>query len=215
MDLTKCTFCHKTLHVVLSDHEEQKQTLTGYQSVMDLADMWDKPITINNDTGNPLFVNLFVKGVPIDSRVSTKNKGIQLTRSIYGEEGQPLLLNSQKQGRPFWVIYTVQSMYNMDLEEIVLSSIFPAGWEIINTRLTGEQPPDWVREMGLQSGEYMDIRDDRVNWFFDLKGGKKIYLGVKINPTFKGNYSLPPVIVEAMYAPEYYAHLEGGRIEVR
>ena len=61
----------------------------------------------------------------------------------------------------------------------------------------------------------MDIRDDRVNWFFDLKDGKKIYLGVKINPTFKGTYSLPPVVAEAMYAPEYYAHIEGGRVEVR
>jgi uncharacterized protein YfaS (alpha-2-macroglobulin family) len=201
--------------VKMGDQKEQSHTLTGYQSVLNLADIWDKPITIGSDTDNPLFVNLFVKGVPIESRVSTKNKGIQLTRNMYSEEGQSLALTYQKQGQPIWVIYTIQSMYNVDLEEIVLSSIFPAGWEIINTRLTGEEPPNWVREMGLQSGEYMDIRDDRVNWFFDLMGGKKIYLGVKINPTFKGSYSLPPVIAEAMYAPEYYAHIEGGRVEVR
>ena len=60
----------------------------------------------------------------------------------------------------------------------------------------------------------MDIRDDRVNWFFDLGGNRKATFGVKINPTFKGSYTLPPVVVEAMYSPEFYARLESGRVRV-
>ena len=61
----------------------------------------------------------------------------------------------------------------------------------------------------------MDIRDDRVNWFFDLYSGRNITFAVNINPTFKGTYHLPPVAVEAMYSPEYYARIEGGIIDVK
>jgi uncharacterized protein YfaS (alpha-2-macroglobulin family) len=38
---------------------------------------------------------------------------------------------------------------------------------------------------------------------------------VKINPTFKGDYALPPVVCEAMYSPEFYARIAGGRVRVK
>jgi len=61
----------------------------------------------------------------------------------------------------------------------------------------------------------MDLRDDRVNWFFDLGPQERIHLGVKINPSFEGQYALPPVAVEAMYSPEYYARIAGEKVTVR
>jgi len=85
----------------------------------------------------------------------------------------------------------------------------------MNLRLTGEQPPTWVTRMNLSEGDYMDIRDDRVNWFFDLRGQRQQKFGVKINPTFKGEFWLPPVSVETMYSPEYYARIKGEMVSVR
>jgi uncharacterized protein YfaS (alpha-2-macroglobulin family) len=61
----------------------------------------------------------------------------------------------------------------------------------------------------------MDIRDDRINWFFDLNKGQKIILGTKINPTFSGEYTLPPVVVEPMYSPEFYARIKGEIVRVK
>jgi len=192
----------------------QTMTLAGYQTTMDLEDMWDKKVTITTEGDNPLFVSLLVEGIPLESRITTGHNGIQLTRNFYNENGQPVVVDQQSQGSPFWVIYTVESLWSDPLETLALSSVFPSGWEIINTRVTGDVPPEWVSAMGITSGEYMDIRDDRVNWFFDLPAQGRLAFGVKINPTFQGMYALPPIVVEAMYSPEYYARIEGGRIRV-
>jgi uncharacterized protein YfaS (alpha-2-macroglobulin family) len=201
----------------LTTGEEPPQTilLSEYQKMIELPDMWDKKITIESQSDNPLFVSLFVEGVPLDSRIRTEHYGVQMTRSFYDEEGQPVDVGEQPQGAAFWVIYEVTSVYASDIEELALSSVFPSGWEIVNLRLTGEAPPDWVNKAGLTTGDYMDIRDDRVNWFFDLDAGRAMKFGVKINPTFKGTYTLPPVALETMYSPDFYARIEGGTVSVK
>jgi uncharacterized protein YfaS (alpha-2-macroglobulin family) len=116
--------------------------------------------------------------------------------------------------KPFWVFYSVQSIYQDPLDNLALSSIFPSGWEIINTRVTGENLPVWVQNMKLYTGAYMDIRDDRVNWFFNCPAHQRLVFGIKLNPTFRGSYILPPVVVEAMYSPEFYARIRGGTVSV-
>jgi len=201
--------------VKMGSKDPQEMTLSGYQTRIDLIDMWDKPVTISTNSADPLFVTLLVEGIPLDSRIKTGNQGIELTRNFYSEEGLPIVVDDREQGNPFWIVYGVRSIYSTTLDELALSSIFPSGWEIINTRLAGDEIPNWVSEMGIQSGEYMDIRDDRVNWFFDLESNRRIYFAVKINPTFKGTYKLPPVVAEAMYSPEFYAHIAGGQVSVK
>ncbi len=59
------------------------------------------------------------------------------------------------------------------------------------------------------------LRDDRVNWFFDLGYGGEANFVVKCNPSFRGTYVLPPVSVEPMYSPDYYARIAGGDVIVR
>jgi hypothetical protein len=61
----------------------------------------------------------------------------------------------------------------------------------------------------------MDIRDDRVNWFFNLSYNHEANFMVKLNPSFRGTYRLPPLAVEPMYSPEYYARIAGGEVTVR
>ncbi|MBN2413004.1 hypothetical protein JXQ31_15055 [candidate division KSB1 bacterium] len=189
--------------------------LSGYQNTMDVTGMWDKEITISTENSEPLFVTLYREGIPLESRIKTENQGIELTRTFYNQLGYPVEMEVQDQGQSFWVVYTVKNIYGGHLEELALTSVFPAGWEIINTRLTGADLPDWIRKMNVTSGEYMDIRDDRVNWFFDLYSGRQVSFAVNINPTFKGTFHLPPVAVEAMYSPEYYARIEGGQVSVK
>ena len=85
----------------------------------------------------------------------------------------------------------------------------------MNSRTTGEDTPDWVRNISATNGEYMDVRDDRVNWFFDLRANEIATFAVKVNPTFRGSYALPPVSCEAMYSPDTYARIAGGRVTVK
>jgi len=201
-------------HVHTEGRGTEKMMLHGYQTTMDLDDIWGKRVTVTTDNNNPLFISLFVEGIPLGSRIRSESSGLVLRRNFYDEDGHPVTIDTREQGKPFWVIYNIGSQYGETIENVALSSVFPAGWEIINTRLTGEPLPGWVEDHQLNRADYMDIRDDRVNWFLDLRNGSQRNFGVKINPSFKGTFALPPVVAEAMYSPDVYARIKGGTVLV-
>jgi hypothetical protein len=193
----------------------EKILLKGYQASLDANSMWGKAVTISTPSSNPLFITLFEEGIPLDDRIKTEQKGIELTRNFYDDDGGPMTLDDIRQGGNFWVRYRVRSTTREQLSNLALSSLLPSGWEIINLRLEGVEPPEWVKNMNATDGTYMDIRDDRVNWFFDLGYNGESNFVVKCNPTFAGSYRLPPVTVEPMYSPDYYARIAGENTEVR
>ena len=78
---------------------------------------------------------------------------------------------------------------------MVLSEIFPAGWEILNTRFLNESATD-----SLSAGvNYQDIRDDRVYSYIDrLPAGSQVTVKINLCAAYPAAY-LPPVYCEAMY----------------
>src|SRR3546814_8639546 len=79
-------------------------------------------------------------------------------------------------------------------KELALSQVFPSGWEIINTRLAGE-------DNVLMSSPFtwQDIRDDRVYTYFDLQEKGSVTYHVLLNAAYPGKYYQAPVYCEAMY----------------
>ncbi len=200
--------------IKMADGKTEKKSFSGYQMLIELEELWEKEISVTVENNNPLFVTLFSEGIPLESKIESAYSGIELTRNYYDEDGRATTVTERGQGKPFWVIYRVKSVNSQPLQRLALSSMFPSGWEVSNARLTGTALPSWVQNKRLSSGNYMDIRDDRVNWFFDLRPRRDLFFGVKINPTFKGTFTLPPVVVEAMYSPEFYARIKGGKVTV-
>jgi alpha-2-macroglobulin len=203
------------LTVTVQGGPSEKIMLKGYQTSLDAAGWYGKPVVIATTSDNPLFVTLFEEGIPLNDMIKTEQKGIELTRNFYDEDGSPMTLESIKQSRQFWIRYRVRSQTHEQLTRLALSSLLPSGWEIINMRLENTEPPEWVNNLKPMSGTYMDIRDDRVNWFFDLGWNNEANFLVKCNPTFKGNYRLPAITVEPMYSPDYYARIGGGEVSVK
>ncbi|GEM_PF-276820 len=193
----------------------QKLEVKGYQLKVPLKDAWGKKITVTSNSKDPLFVSILEEGIPLESKITDASQGLELTRNFYDESGRPMTLGDIKKDKTFWVHYRVANSSGEDLSELALSSVFPAGWEIASQRVGDQEMPEWVRNLEPQSGKFMDIRDDRINWFFDLGSGGKMDFVAKLNPSFGGEYALPPVVVEAMYSPEYFGHLAGGRVSVK
>ena len=91
--------------------------------------------------------------------------------------------------------------------------ILPSGWEIENTRLSGEELPPFLE--GSNQAEYTDIRDDRIMWFFDMEGTRSSpRFAVKLNAVTVGRYDLPPTLAEAMYDNAFLAIKTGGTVRV-
>jgi len=155
------------------------------------------------------------EGIPLENKIKDESKGLTLTRNFYDEQGRPMQLSDIRKDKSFWVMYQITNISGRDLNGLALSSIFPAGWEIISQRVGDADLPEWVKNLSPESGNYMDIRDDRVNWFFGLARGGRMNFLTKLNASFGGDYVLPPIVTEAMYSPEFYAHIAGGRVQVK
>ncbi len=199
------------LYDITINGKREKGTLHEIQKQFALTD-FDSKIIVKSESVAPLFVSLSLSGVPMDDRIVTESKGLQLERTMFTEEGYKIGLNDLKQGEPIWIVFNVKSEWSTKLENLALSMVLPAGWEIINRRLTGEGYPEWMGR--VSEGTYSDTRDDRINWFMDLSRRQATKYAVKITRSFSGVYTLPPVVMETMYSPDYYARIKGGKTEV-
>ncbi len=173
-----------------------------------------------NSSVNIAFATLTWEGVPLHGSTSDEAENLALRVRWLNEDGAALRPENLRQGQVFWAHYRVSSTSRMNLpiEELALEQVLPAGWEIENIRLSGENLPGWMSKWRLNQEEYLDIRDDRIRWFFDLpvRRGKDDGLDfvVKLRAVTAGRYTLPPAQVEAMYNPDYRARKAGGSVVI-
>ena len=93
------------------------------------------------------------------------------------------------------------------LEEMALSQAFPSEWEIRNDRLSGNGPT-----LVSDDYDYRDVRDDRVDTFFDLQKTKTFRIG--LTATYAGRFYLPDLQCKAMYDESILARIPGTWINV-
>jgi uncharacterized protein YfaS (alpha-2-macroglobulin family) len=165
-----------------------------------------------------VFVGYEWEGIALRVEGKETSSGLALTVAWYDEAGNIVDPAEVRQGSEFWghLRVTKTVSYRTDLEEIAVSAMIPAGWEIQNIRLTGEPFPSWSREWRLGLEEYTDIRDDRIVWFLDLPAQQRqADFLVKVRAVTAGTFALPPAVCEAMYRSDFRATAPGRTVVVR
>ena len=162
-----------------------------------------------------VFAELHTEGLPVEDRVETEEKGLILQRGFYDDQGRPIQVGVVQQSTPFWVVLRVKNATSQRLDNLALTSLFPAGFDIVNERLSQDSGPAWLRQLQRKSVDYTDIRDDRINWFFSLRAEQTMDFVVQVQPSYTGDFRWPGLVVESMYSPEFYGRLKGGRVQVR
>lgn len=170
-------------------------------------------INIQNNGQNVLYVRLILQGQPEAGQepVASNNPeilGLQISYST--REGKPVDPATLKQGTDFMATVTITNPGKRGYyEQMALSQIFPSGWEILNTRLMGNDSA-----FHSSPATYMDIRDDRVYTYFNVEENKKRTYNVLLNAAYLGRYYLPAVSCEAMYDNTIRAFQPGRWVEV-
>lgn len=123
--------------------------------------------------------------------------------------GVPLNVASLKQGTEFTAIVTIRNGIEQAFTDLALTQVFPSGWEIFNDRMlrTEDSSAD-------DTYQYRDIRDDRVLTYFHLGAGQVKTFRVRLQAAYRGNYYLPAVSCQAMYAPQEEARNRGMWVAV-
>ncbi len=194
--------------------------LTGGRCIIELTGHEGQSLILNARTETPLYVELSSDGIPLERNIQSEHFGLSLDVEWLDEDGAVIDPVSLQQGESFWAKFTVGKSSEEDISEIALSAVFPSGWEIDNSRLNEASRPAWMENLHLAEVDYTDIRDDRVNWFFDLPEREYNQINaydflVRLTAVYAGKYYLPAFSAEAMYNPGYYARQPGRWVEVR
>jgi uncharacterized protein YfaS (alpha-2-macroglobulin family) len=169
-------------------------------------------LTLKNTGTAPLNFSVVSSGIPIEHDVPATSHNLDLKVNYMYPNGDPIDVSSIKQGQDFMVDITIyKTKGTLGCDNMALSQLFPAGWEIINTRLFEMAE---ANDAKLTTPDYQDIRDDRVYTYFNLRVQQKVKFRVRLNATYAGKYFLPPVYVEDMYNAETKAQNKGQWVEV-
>jgi uncharacterized protein YfaS (alpha-2-macroglobulin family) len=169
-------------------------------------------ITIKNKENNVVFTRIINSGkLPLGDEL-VEQRGLSVTVNYTDLKGNPINVNNLKQGQDFVAKISVSNPKNKTVKDIALTQIFPSGWEIVNTRFTD------FGTTAKSDARYTDIRDDHVNFYFDLNHVRNNVnsktFSVLLNAAYLGKYYLPGVQVEAMYDNDYLVRTKGRWIEV-
>jgi uncharacterized protein YfaS (alpha-2-macroglobulin family) len=170
-------------------------------------------LQLKNNGDNVLYVRVINEGKPLVNQSSTivNNPNVlQVNVAYQNTKGSVLDITKIKQGTDFVAKVTIKNTGTRGAySQMALSQIFPSGWEILNTRLYNSEGA-----FKSSNSEYMDIRDDRVYHYFNIKQAEVLTFYVQLNAAYCGKYYFPGVYCEAMYDHTINGGTNGKWVEV-
>ena len=180
------------------------------ETLLDKADS-SSTLELRNTGKSTLFARLVTEGIPAEGKEEAYANGLTLAVSYVDQDGRPVDVSVLRQGTNFTAVVTVANPSPRGYRRLVLTEIFPAGWEILNTRFFSDGAAD-NRMTGVN---YQDIRDDRAYSYIDyLPAGKQVTVRMKLCAVSPGRFYLLPVYCEAMYDHTVRANTEGRMVTV-
>jgi uncharacterized protein YfaS (alpha-2-macroglobulin family) len=190
--------------------QKEKISSDGGAILRSLAPTASNRLVIENESDKPVFVTFTEQGVPLTTDLTVTENNLTMKVEYMDMEQKPVNVSSLSQGTGFMMAVTVTSTTFRQVSNLALTTMVPSGWEIQNTRLF---------EAGLalkESGyDYRDFRDDRVNTYFSLKPGETRKFFIILTASYRGTYSMPAIVCEAMYDESVTARRPGFAVEVR
>ncbi|WP_298531823.1 Ig-like domain-containing alpha-2-macroglobulin family protein [uncultured Algibacter sp.] len=169
-------------------------------------------LVFKNEKDNIVYVRVLNSGkLPLGQEL-VEQRGLSVSVQYKDLKGNKIDISKLMQGQDFVATVSVSNLKNSAINDVALTEIFPSGWEIVNTRFTA-----FGSNTSGASARHTDIRDDRVNFYFDLpKKGKHSTktFNVMLNASYLGTYYLPGIQAEAMYDNEFLVRTKGKWVVV-
>lgn len=150
-------------------------------------------------------------GITADGSYKQEDSYMKVRRSYYYRNGTAATGNTFRQNDLIVVKITIEGQYSAPIDNVAITDMLAAGFEIENSRLVGLPDMKWIKNQSTP--DYIDIRDDRINFFTSASARPKsfYYMVRAVSP---GTYQLGPVQADAMYNGSYHSYNGAGIIKV-
>jgi alpha-2-macroglobulin len=171
----------------------------------------DPAIEVSVKGEGRMYYSWIVEGISSTGAYKEEDSYLKVRKRFYDRFGKPITGNTFKQNDLVVIGISLEKNYTGTVENVVITDLLPAGFEIENPRTKEVPGMDWIKDGHTPTA--LDVRDDRIHFFVDANGNKQTYYYVAraVSP---GNYKMGPVSADAMYNGEYHSYHGSGIVRV-
>ena len=170
-------------------------------------------ITLKATGNGEVYYFWSAEGVKMNEKVKEEDSYMKIRRSFYSYKTGRLIPDNQFYQGELIVCKIELTGFDRKADNIVITDLIPAGFEIENPRLNPATELKWVPQNPMYV-QYMDIRDDRLLLFTNLNRNKTNEFYYLLRVVNQGTYQLPVIGAEAMYDQEYHSYNGAGVVKI-
>jgi uncharacterized protein YfaS (alpha-2-macroglobulin family) len=168
-------------------------------------------VTLTTKGSGQLYYWWQSEGISQSGAYKEEDNFLRIRRRFLDRNGKYLTGNSFAQNDLIIVQLTLEKTYTGTVENIVLTDLIPAGFEIENPRTKDIPGLDWIKDGSSPTA--IDVRDDRIHFFVDADSYRQVYY-YAVRAVSPGTYQMGPASADAMYNAEYHSYNGAGKIVV-
>jgi alpha-2-macroglobulin len=151
------------------------------------------------------------EGISAAGTMKESDNFLKVRKRFFDRYGRPISGNTFKQNELVIVQISLEKSYSNDIDNVVISDLLPAGFEIENPRTKDIPGMDWIKDAATPTA--IDVRDDRINLFVNAHELRENYY-YAVRAVSPGVFKMGPVSADAMYNGEYHSYNGVGMIRV-
>ena len=168
-------------------------------------------VTINTHGNGKLYYFWEAEGISASGAYKEEDSYLKVRKRFFDRYGRIISGTTFKQNDLIIVQVTLERTFSTDVDNIVVTDMLPAGFEIENPRTKDIPGMDWVKDESKPTA--LDVRDDRLNLFVNLHSMRQVYY-YAVRAVSPGTYRMGPVSADAMYNGEYHSYNGAGTVHV-
>ena len=149
------------------------------------------------------------EGLSATGNYVEEDAGLQVRKQFLNRNGQAV--SKFRQNDLVVVKISLTSTNGTPVENVVVTDLLPAAFEIENPRLSEPRDMPWLKNASVP--DHFDLRDDRINYYATANGTTKTFYYM-VRVITKGTFTLGPVSADAMYSGEFRSYSGGGKVRV-
>jgi uncharacterized protein YfaS (alpha-2-macroglobulin family) len=152
-----------------------------------------------------------VEGISASGAFKEEDNYLKVRKRFFDRNGRPLTGNTFHQNDLIIVQVTLEKSYSSWIDNVVITDMLPAGFEIENPRTKDIPGMDWIKDQDAPTA--LDVRDDRINFFVNMRDNRQVYY-YAVRAVSPGVYRMGPIGADAMYNGEYHSYNGAGTVRV-
>ena len=202
-------FNNAPINAIIKINNDEKAYTTNKLSVVDnFIPEKSNNISVTNKSDGLVYATIYTKYMAPEYNYKEEGNGYQMTVKYLDKNGKAIDVASLNRNTDFKAEITVKNTYTAyPITDNALTYCVPAGWEIVNDRM--------LNNFSDNGCSHIDVRDDRVYFFFDLSPSESKTFKVNLTTTYKGSYTIPSVTVEDMYNSDIFYNIPAKNVVVK